>query len=127
MSSRLSVGESHEGESGCEHHRADGLACISFRSVGEMSGSTYKIPIRAMAGDSNVRGGTIDEMVAISMDSIVGTLDEIHGERWRLWLLWLMVWAVVVIFCGGGREYWVGRCLYMKVALVAHHCCRLMT
>lgn len=31
-----------------------------------------------MSRDGNVRGSTIDEMVAVGMDSIVGTLVEIH-------------------------------------------------
>lgn len=42
--------------------------------------SAYKIPVRAMRGDGNVGGSTIDKVVAIGVDRIIGTLCEVHGS-----------------------------------------------
>ena len=40
--------------------------------------ATYKVPVRAVGGDGDVGGGTIDHMVAVGMNGIVGPLGEIH-------------------------------------------------
>ena len=37
----------------------------------------YPVPIRPMSGDGDIGGGSIDSMVSVGMDSVVGTLEEI--------------------------------------------------
>jgi len=79
VSARDGVGHAHEDEGGGEHHSADGLAAVSLQPCGmRMKKATYEIPVRATSGDGNVRGSAIDKMVAVSMDSIVGTFVEVH-------------------------------------------------
>ena len=49
-----------------------------------VSGSTHEVPVRAMSRDGNVRGSSIDKMVAVGVNRVVCTLGEIHIGR--LWL-----------------------------------------
>ncbi len=35
----------------------------------------YPVPIGSMTGDGNVGGGSIDEVVSVGVDSVVGTLE----------------------------------------------------
>ncbi len=47
-------------------------------------GSTHEVPVRAMSRDGNVRGSSIDEVVAVGVNRIVCTLVELHISS--LWL-----------------------------------------
>ena len=46
--------------------------------------STHEIPIRAMGCDGNVRGGSIDKVVAVGVNRVVCTLGEVHIGRLKL-------------------------------------------
>lgn len=43
---------------------------------------TDEVPVGTMIGDGDVRGSTIDEVVTVGVDGIVGTLCEIHDSCW---------------------------------------------
>ena len=37
----------------------------------------HKVPIRPMSGDGDIGGGSIDHMVSIGINSVIGTLEQI--------------------------------------------------
>ena len=98
MGARLSEGKAHECNGGGEHHGADRLGSISLRYIeaAKQWFFAYPVPIRSMGGDGNIRGGTVDHVVTIGVNSIVtAALEEALACHLEICLQLKMWW------CGG--------------------------